>query len=111
MWAFLCCSLFVRESTFKFFRATGSTSTKLGTKHCRVGGIHQREIIEMAKITNRNQSRNIKKNNTKMSAWRNARTHGYTRSGIMCLGGISMPCCLVTPAVSKWSETGKRNNL
>jgi hypothetical protein len=36
---------------------------------------------------------------------------GYTTGGIGCLGGVSTPCRLATPAVSPISKSGKWNNL
>jgi hypothetical protein len=38
-----------------------------------------------------------------------ARTSGYTRGGIRCLGGENIPCRLVTPAVSPNSSGTNRS--
>jgi hypothetical protein len=37
-------------------------------------------------------------------------THGHTRGGIRCRGGVNIPCRLATPAVISLSDSGKRSN-
>jgi hypothetical protein len=62
----------------------------------------ENDIDEMTKITNSIQShKSYRKNKSENGrTW----TSEYIRGGIRCLGGISIPCRPVTPAVSHFSR-------
>jgi hypothetical protein len=56
--------------------------------------------IELVEINKRNGVDNSHRFHMQIRKWGKARTSGYTRGGIKCQGGESIPCRPVTPTVS-----------